>query len=281
LSRICDTAKAATCIEEALMQNTNNTLQSVLATIIAEREHWELNELSASNKRLYSILARCYAVFVDNNKTDDGRKAINDAAAALNVSFNEVTSTAAKVIKIIFGDGNRHQVSDYAKVLKIADAQDVGKADFEAWLSNSGGVYAVRRGNSLTPEQKQTAQTNAYSSGLAKLQQVGSIGSIAPHANVTARNGYVLAVCYVDANGALSVIQTVGNPDSDQVKAEIRRIGNDKAKSGKSTTTTPAPTSAVVNIAAAKATAQADALQAAINAGSDLNHASNQQSIAA
>jgi hypothetical protein len=265
------------------MKNDTDTLKSVFNSIIADREKWETNELASSNKRLYSILARCYAVFVDHKETDEGRKLINDTAAAMDVSFNEITSTAAKVIKIIFGDDNRHQVSDYAKVLKIAAAKDVSKANFETWLVDKGGIYAVRRGDTATAEQKKAKLDKAYSSGIAKLQQFGSAGSVSPHANVSARNGYVLAVCYVDAHGNLSVIKTVGKANSDQVKAEIRRIGSEAIKSDKSNTNAPAPTVPVTtDFAAASAKAQSDALTAAIAAGTDLNQSSTtQQPIAA
>lgn len=262
---------------------TVNAMQIEFNSIIADRENWEINELAASNLRLYAILARCYAIFVDHKETDEGRKLINDTAVAMNVSFNDVTSTAAKVIKIIFGDDNRHKASDYAKVLKIASAAEVSKANFENWLSTKGGIYAVRRGNAPSAEQKKAEQDNAYNNGLTKLQQLGTAASVAPHVNISARNGYVLAVCYVDGNGALSVIKTVGDANSDQVKAEIRRIGTEKAKSAKTTANAPAPTAPVTtDFAAEKAKAQAEAIEAAIAAGTDLNQSSTtQQPIAA
>jgi hypothetical protein len=262
---------------------TVNTMQIEFNSIIADRENWEINELAESNKRLYAILARCYAIFVDHKETDEGRKLINDTAVAMDVSFNDVTSTAAKVIKIIFGDDNRHKASDYAKVLKIASAAEVSKANFETWLSTKGGIYAVRRGNAPSAEQKKAEQDNAYNSGITKLEQLGAAASVPPHVNVSARNGYVLAVCYVDAYGALSVIKTVGDANSDQVKAEIRRIGNEAIKSAKSNTNAPAPSAPVTtDFAAASAKAQSDALAAAIAAGTDLNQSSTtQQQIAA
>jgi hypothetical protein len=263
------------------MQNVNNSLQSVLTSIIADRENWEANELATSNKRLYSILSRCYAVFVDHKETDEGRKKVNEAAVALGVSFNKATSTAAKVIKIIFGDDNRHRASDYAQVLKIAAAKDVKKADFETWLSNAGGIYAVLRGTEETAEQKKADLTTALDKGMTKLQQLGTIGSVAPHANIQGRNGYVLVLGYVDGNGALSVIKTVGTPDSDQVKAEIRRLANAKDMSAKTTANASVPTNPVTNIAAASDKAQADAIAAAIAAGTTSDASTTQQPIAA
>ncbi|CAA7620429.1 conserved hypothetical protein [Candidatus Terasakiella magnetica] len=262
------------------MTNSVPSLQSVLQSIIQVRENWTANEYKASTTMLYSILDQCYVVYVDHKNTADGRKLINEAAKAMNVSFNKVTSTAAKVIKITFGDDHRWQASAYAQVLQIAAGNDVPSANFVNWLTTAGGIEAVRSGGS---GGKQSAEDRdaAYNVGLAKLQSVGTAASVAPHVNIQGRGGYVMAICYVDANGGLSVIQTVGVPDSPQVKAEIRRIGNDKAKSATTAAVVSVPTTPVINLAAATAKAQADAIAVAIAAGSIVEASTTQQQIAA
>jgi hypothetical protein len=196
-------------------------------SIITERQNWEGLELAASNKRLYSILQRCYAVYRATTLTNDGREALSKAAEHLNISVTPMTHSAIKVIKIVFGDEPRWRASVYGQVLRIADANGVNQSKFAEWLENAGGVDKVRRGNG-SPKVTEAEKEKLFNAGLAKLKSQGEVATLPPTRSITNVSGLYLMLCSVEVNGSIKVHRAVGNPNSDQVKAIVRAIAKEK-----------------------------------------------------
>ncbi|CCG42843.1 hypothetical protein [Magnetospirillum molischianum] len=237
------------------MSYSINKLGADCDSISAALSDWECTQLAASNARLYAILADCYALYKLVNANEDNRKAVTQLAEDRGIAVGKSTHTAIKLIKIIFGPEPRWRASAYAQVLRVAEGQGVAFADFATWLDAAGGVEAVRRAGPTSSRDPNKA-ANAYEAGVAKIQNIGPIGTLAPHQRIAERNAYIMLLGYAEADGSVTIFNVVGKPDSDQINTHIRSIGNSKSI---------VPHISPEKVAVAKA--QKSALQACIDAG--------------
>lgn len=121
--------------------NIDLELKARIQSLQADRKSWEQNELLASNKKLYAILARSAAVVADYR---DDEAVIFAIAKKAKISSNARTDVHAIVIKMVFGDEDRRRTSVYAAVLRAAANAQIDPDDLPAWITVKGGVEAVR-----------------------------------------------------------------------------------------------------------------------------------------
>lgn len=154
-----------------MSQNEINTaLLSRIQELGTERQRWEKTELLASNNRLYGILTGCAAIVLDY-KGDEA--AVYKIARQLKLKVNAKTDLFLIIVKLVFGDDDRRRVSCYATVLRKADAADVAAEDLADWITENGGIEAIRldgkKRESVKASDRTSAQTATTESAPAPL----------------------------------------------------------------------------------------------------------------
>ncbi|EME68248.1 hypothetical protein H261_19459 [Paramagnetospirillum caucaseum] len=218
------------------MTTNKNTITAACKKLITAREHWEANELAASNRKLYSILSRCFDVYKQLAANVFLVDAVNDLLAAKDIKVISTLHPANKLMKLIFGDNDRRRVSAYATVMKAAleDEKDA-TADFAAWVNKKGGIEAIRTGG--TTENSTTAETksaDAFSKAAAQLSKEHAIATINPSSKFPDKTGYVLVLAHIAPDRSLSVVKFVGDVDDDRTKALVVKVVADEEKNFKS-----------------------------------------------
>ncbi len=124
------------------------SIGQVINNLIADRKHWEANELTVSNLAKYGILQKCYAL---NNSMNS----LDPAATALKTAFQEYCDSQSpkitgghlmtKIVNAVFGMNNRKTSSAYSIVLRYAHSQSWGVLDIPAKITEAGGIEAIRK----------------------------------------------------------------------------------------------------------------------------------------
>ena len=128
------------------------TTANFLKSAEKERLDWETTVYVEANKRLYNILARCYAFLT----TDNGESAITKGKVlekfftARKYPYNAKTPLASRVVRAVFGNVDRRRISTYSIVLRRAEQLQIEVKDFAKWIDDGGGVQEVRLGRSAT-----------------------------------------------------------------------------------------------------------------------------------
>jgi hypothetical protein len=146
---------------EATMQDVG--IEQTLEQMIAERLDWEANAYQASNRQLYQILAKCYAMDwqLDNEDFEgEQRAAVNAYAKLRGFKFKAGTAMITKIVRCVFGNVHRSRVSTYSVVLREAKRQQIAAADIPTFIEQAGGVQEIRTATSKarsTPKPKPEA----------------------------------------------------------------------------------------------------------------------------
>jgi hypothetical protein len=123
-------------------------VKKVLDSLTAERQHWETNVYKTSIEALYALLQKCYSFECQlrNNVegASDRRKALNEYTRNLGFSFKSDTPLINRVVRCVFGDIQRSRVSNYAKVLRRAKQDSVEPEDIPNYITENGGIDAIR-----------------------------------------------------------------------------------------------------------------------------------------
>jgi hypothetical protein len=124
-----------------------------LVSMEQARMSWEITELAASNKRLYSILKDAYSYYLVFKQDSDKnvRKALADELEQFikqrQYTFMPSTHDMTRVVKCVFGV-DRRRVSAYSLALREALRQDIAAVDLIAFIEENGGVEQIRMGGS-------------------------------------------------------------------------------------------------------------------------------------
>lgn len=176
ISVIADGVQISEASQKVVADQISGVNKAIFALerLEADRENWESNELTASHKRLYSLLTRCYQYYLDmklslsKEQRDDYKKGLLTFLVTRNYANRlENTHDMNKVVKSVFGNIDRRRVSAYALTLRaalVAGGSDRSnkrihlQADKLAdWLTEEGGVEEVRLGgknNGKTMKQR-------------------------------------------------------------------------------------------------------------------------------
>jgi hypothetical protein len=122
-----------------------------LESMESATRNWEVNELAASNKRLYSIMTDAYTYY--KTMKDDLTKAIRAKYAEdlkqfiknRKYTFSATSHDMTRVVKCVFG-ADRRRVSAYSIALREALKQNVLAENLAAFIEQEGGVEQIRLG---------------------------------------------------------------------------------------------------------------------------------------
>lgn len=142
--------RAATSVKVAT--TSHQTLAVNLTAMEQARISWETNELAASNKRLYVILAAAYRYYIEmkQDSVKDARKAraeeLEQFIKDRHYTFMPSTHDMTRVVKCVFGV-DRRRVSAYSIALREALRQEVAACDLVDFIEQEGGVEQIRLGS--------------------------------------------------------------------------------------------------------------------------------------
>ena len=135
-----------------VMSNANTLMKNMLTTQkIANK--WTKNAYRTASTELYEILAECYEHSQFYRAADISFKLqLNQLLRDAKHTFNEGTRIETKVVRVVFGEVfhgaiGRSRGAIYSKVLIAAHEANVTKDGFVKWLTQQGGVEAVRKQN--------------------------------------------------------------------------------------------------------------------------------------
>jgi hypothetical protein len=127
------------------------TPKARLQSMETATRNWEANELAASNKRLYSILADAYTYY-ETMKGDSCKetraqyaKDLEQFIAERKYVFAPTSHDMIRVVKCVFGT-DRRRVSAYSIALREALRQEVAAKDLCTFIEQNGGVEQIRLG---------------------------------------------------------------------------------------------------------------------------------------
>lgn len=150
-------------------KNATPTAKSITTTLFnlqSEAQQWNLNEFKKANDMLYAMLKTCF-VETDNvrNLTASEKALFNEQLEERQIKFNKATALETKVIRAVFEiDAVKDKrASKYARVLKIAKADDIQPEAFVNWLIEQNGIDNVgRQDNSSKTNKKANTLVKAY-----------------------------------------------------------------------------------------------------------------------
>ena len=125
-----------------------------MLAIAKKAETWHSTSYKKATDELFALLSDCYSSVSDIRAQGTGTvRELNKVLTANGITFNDGTRLETKVVRVVFGNiGKRAHI--YARVLRNAHEQNVKAADFVTWLTQQGGVEAVRKQyKGLTPAQ--------------------------------------------------------------------------------------------------------------------------------
>ncbi|MCF2904638.1 hypothetical protein L0666_06545 [Octadecabacter sp. CECT 8868] len=189
--------------------------------------------LTRANNAVYDVLSNAFAVLVEL-KTAEEPKPVRElfdyklsemTRSSKAKHATQATSLELKVIRFVCGNLNNKRESTYARVLRIAFAEDLHTntdLSFVDWIIGAGGIDAVRRsGNGQVPvdyiararaELKFTDQLAPVASA-----HIASMGAAEPDAE------YCVAVVRKNADGTFGIVTTVDN--AALTKQALARVG--------------------------------------------------------
>ena len=96
------------------MENKLNetTLADRIDALEDARKNWETGTYAAANTELYSLLDRCYALYVELRSERKLIKPLNALLAARNLKPQANTSLATKIVRLVFGDCGKRAYSN-------------------------------------------------------------------------------------------------------------------------------------------------------------------------
>ena len=108
-----------------------------------EWETFERDELAPVELKLTQILGKCKTLADKFRNGDYDKEHLNEALTNRNIGYNSSSTVYHKVIRLVVqGDSSsstRSAVTKYAKVLRIAEANEVSGEELEQWICEKGG----------------------------------------------------------------------------------------------------------------------------------------------
>ena len=147
--------------DQKLSTTQATKMRERIEALATEREVWQDTVLARSNDILYSLIQRCYEVYLDltSDKLDTKalRMGLKDYCNLKGYSFKDSTPLTAKVVRCVFGDRDRRRLSTYHTVIKVAVANKWAAQDLPAKIAEFGGVQEISLGKAtgaITAKEK-------------------------------------------------------------------------------------------------------------------------------
>lgn len=141
------------------------------------REAWETTDFNRSNQALYMLIADClqlYLEFVSGEDIRSKKQGLTDFMNLRGIQVKQDAPLTLKLIRCVFGSGDRRRISSYHTALRVAVAAKWKPEEVAARITALGGVQelSLQRKGALTAKAKaESARAWALS------QRVGQLSS--------------------------------------------------------------------------------------------------------
>jgi hypothetical protein len=181
-----------------------NNVTDTLDDLVHRRDCWERDQLLASNKVLYQLLAECYSLVDSIKKRRDLQQQLRNYLDDRRINFNSKTPLATKVVKAVFGV-DRQRAYTYSKVLRAAFEADVEAQRFADWVEALGGIEEVRLRSGNAKPASTTRRREAAIQGKALLDQATELCRFPTPNGQYDEVGPVLLLAFASADGTTSI----------------------------------------------------------------------------
>ncbi len=179
------------------------------------------NQLMRANKAVYGVLSCAFDVLVSLKTAEEPKRVREVFEQQLEAMKRDAkakhaiasTSIELKVIRFVCGDLKQKRENSYARVLRVAFAEDIHNKDmsFVDWMLAAGGVDQVRRsGNGEAPQDFAEIARNALKS-IKPLAPVAAAHIKHAGEKEVADAEFCVAVVRKNTDGTFSIVTTVDN----------------------------------------------------------------------
>lgn len=267
-------AKTTKTQSAAIAVAASTSVQSVIEEankLCAQRETFEKEELARSNKALYAILAKVYALF--NKAAKDGclKETAKEMRALLKqrgVKVQSNTPALTCFVRFVF-NSDRKRAYNYASTLMAAIDEDILPENLADFIEGSNGVEECKKAYKMKEETKQRVEAVAAASVdvLDLLKTMPATSTITlPNTSVDFSDGadFAFIVARSLGDGNFELLRAVPKSTKAMQTAAVKELAKDQiqatakaqtaAKEQKVKTTTEAAVKSISAKAAAKMT---------------------------
>jgi len=236
-----------------------------------QREAFEKEELARSNKALYAILSKVYALF--NKAVKDGciketAKEMRSLLKARGVKVQSNTPALTCFVRFVF-NSDRKRAYNYASTLMAAVDAEIKPENLAAFIEGSNGVEECKKKYKMKDETKQRVEAVAAASVdvMDILKTMPSVATITlPNATVDLSDGvdFAFIVARSVGNGNFELLRAVPKSTKAIQTAAVKELAKNlievaakaqtEAKEQKVKTTTEKAVKSISAKAAAKMT---------------------------
>lgn len=203
---------------------------------------WEDGAFKSSNEGRNTLLGDCLALKLHFNLFSAARTKFHAIYDEKGLPSTKSTSLMTKIVRYVFGTKAEKRVFDYARVLTIAEEEDVAPEEFAAFVAKHGGLEEIRRNGSDAAAKKEQRKDDIQkaSNNLESMSDV-IVAKVPLPKNIKleGKTNFVAAIARLESDGTLSFLHVTANQAL--VESLITDAGKHFAK------TTSHPTSTYVN----------------------------------
>lgn len=134
-----------------------NEIVTSATVLFDERVQFEQAIIAQTNKGLYEILAKVYALYVqaiNDGCLDESVTEIKDVLAERGVKTQKNTKSTAVFVRYVF-NSDRKRTYTYSKTLEAALKADVVPGEFSEFLTDNKGIEETKKTKGLSEKQQQ------------------------------------------------------------------------------------------------------------------------------
>jgi hypothetical protein len=132
-----------------LLTNQEDIVSMTIDRMIQDRINWQGNEKKAADEGLYSILVRCYQLFIDMKAPTSEAKVLLNAFHRKypnkSLGVKDSIHLMNKIVFIVFNEIKSNRINIYAKGLKIAAEQGAMPSKLIDLIVKAGGIEEMAR----------------------------------------------------------------------------------------------------------------------------------------
>lgn len=150
-------------------QTINQQIITKLDVMKVQNEHFETNELSRSNKTLYSLLGQVYEVFKSIGEEDkETLKHLKSILTERGVKVQDNTPFLTVLIRYVF-NSDRSKSFNYNRVISSAIQKGISPKDLPSHIEEMGGIEECKK--DYIPSQKTIDKKQRVSDLIESIQR--------------------------------------------------------------------------------------------------------------
>jgi len=213
---------------------TNANVKAVIEEankLSVQRETFEKEELARSNKALYAILSKVYALF--NKAVKDGciketAKEMRSLLKQRSVKVQSNTPALTCFVRFVF-NSDRKRAYNYASTLMAAVDAEIKPEKLAAFIEGSNGVEECKKAYKMKDETKQRVEAVAAASVdvMDILKTMPSVANITlPNASVDLSDGveFAFIVARSVGNGKFELLRAVPKSTKAMQTAAVKEL---------------------------------------------------------